>query len=356
MNMGKFVKFAILIVAFEFIFFWNLFPWAHTEEYVDPAYTECINCLNKIGYNLAKKMREELHLMHNGLRDRKHEKFEELGMQFTAYHRANIEEARAMHLYILNHLIDAINNEEKIRPFLEQYPVDDNNITVSISFDGNYGRQCSGVGSIFNVGLTSVEENKNKIFYSYTDPFTGNIIDLFDETYDEALERVKDFSTEDLAVHHYSPLEEAIDEVLDGYAQEMYREKRLRCEHIGGKESDNLEGVGVSFRADQRAEQSEARKLALEATERLLSRINGHEQLRPYLAEYPFTVDKIKLRISFVQYNGCPYRDGSMHSVTVEGDKVTYFQEPPEDSNVTPAQAPVYAVESYQKISRSRKL
>jgi hypothetical protein len=92
--------------------------------------------------------------------------------------------------------------------------------------------------------------------------------------------------------------------------------------------------------------QEHARKLLLAMTERLIESLNFSQELRPYLLEYPFPTNRLKLRISFTKSNHFPYYDGSMDNITLENDKITYFKIPPEDRMVRTIS---FHEESYQE-------
>ncbi len=66
------------------------------------------------------------------------------------------------------------------------------------------------------------------------------------------------------------------------------------------------------------------------------------------LPEYPFPSSRLQIRINFRQKNHYSYSDGSMESVTLDGDVITYFQEPPPNTDPFPFEVPVFAKESYQ--------
>jgi len=354
MTRKRFVKILILVVVVFGL--WKIGPWQPTEEdrqwQADKAaYAEYSVYVNEIRKAFAMQMFNEMGLVCTGHSGMMHGKLEEMGLQFNAYRRANVEEARALQLLVMEKLVQAINAHEKLQPFLDERPITYKRVSVSIAFEGPNGRYCDGsVGRISNVtDLAGAVENRNTFFYSTIDPFTGKLIDLFDEPYEEAVKLTQTSPLQNPAAHQTTPLEEAIDEVLPAFAKVMRYDCGFECWSIGGKMTHSVEDIGVKFVVLQHATQDEARRLALYATETLLKAINSTEKLRPFLSEFPFPSSRIKMRICFRKSNYYSYSDGSMESVAVEGNEITYFQRHTQKLDVYPLDTPVFAKESYQE-------
>ncbi|MCE5319036.1 MAG: hypothetical protein LLG04_16950 [Parachlamydia sp.] len=343
----------LLIVAVILFGIWKIGPWQPSEQYQKlqadkAAYAEYVGYVNDLRSNFAREMRKELDLVCSGDSGRMHGKVEEIGLDFTAYRRANIEEARALQLYVMNKLVQAVNAHEKLASFLDERPFTYKRVNVSISFQGPNGRYCDGsVVYIYNISDLAVEESRNKFFYSSIDPFTGDIVRILKEPYEEAVKLAAAAPIHDLRVHQSTPIEEAIDEVLPKYTEEMLTKCRFECSSIGGKMTDRVEDIGAEFVIVQHVNQEEARKFILFAAERLLHALNGNKKLREYLSEFPFPSHRLKIRIGFRKRNYYTYCDGSMESVTLEGNEITYYQEPPPEQNWY-AGPDVFAKESYQ--------
>lgn len=354
MTRKGFIKVLILVIAA-----WGLCkigPWQPTEEDRQwaadkAAYAEYSVYVNEIREAFARQMFEEMRLVCTGDRGRMHGKLEEMGLEFNAYRRATVKEARALQLMVMEKLVQAINAHEKLQPFLDEKPFTYKRVKVAIAFEGPNGQYCDGgVGRVSNVTeLAGAIKNRNKFFYTTIDPLTGNIVDLFDEPYEDALRLAQASPLPNPLVHQTTPLEEAIDEILPAYAKVMGFEAGFQCWSIGGKITDAVEDIGVKFVVLQRATQDEARKLAVYAAETLLKAIHSSEKLKPFLREYPFPASRLRIHICFRKKNYCSYEDGSMESVAVEGGEVTYFQEPTEEQGVYSVKAPVFAKEDYQE-------
>lgn len=339
--------FVKILFAFLLLVGLGLYSSKQPEESGSIKYTGYVN---EIQNAVAQDMLKELNLVYSGNSGRMHKKVETLGMQFTAFRRATLEEARVLQLTVMNRLVAAINDHAEIQSFLDEPPFSYKRVVVTISFTGPYGRYSEGnIAHMFNVSdLAGAEENRNKIFYFSHDPFKTDLIDHFEEHYEDAL-KLALASPIDPSVHQETKLEEAVDEVFPAFAREMRSTRGFECWSIGGKMSQTLEDVGVNFVVVQRATQDEARKHLQYTVERLLHAINSSEKLRPHLPEYPFPSSRLRIRIGFRTKKYSNYIDGSMESVTLEGNEVTYFQEVPAGSDLIPAQAPIFAKEPYSQ-------
>ncbi|MCE5319105.1 MAG: hypothetical protein LLG04_17305 [Parachlamydia sp.] len=353
--MTRSVGIKLSILAAVLFGLWKIGPWQPTEEDKkwqadNAAFAEYIGYVQDLQIQFAHQMQKEVNLLCSGDTGRMHGKIEKIGFNFTAYRRASIEEARALQLYVIDKLVEAVNAHEKLRPYLDVYPFTYTRVSVSISFRSPYGVYCDGsVVHSLNCSELAVEENRNKLFYFSEDPYTGNRNDLFDEHYKEAVQRAAESPIPILKIHQTTPLEEAIDEVLPPYAEEMHKKYSFECEAIGGKMDNLVEDVGVQFVLRKRTSQEEAKKYMLAAVKELLEAINSNEKLRPYLSEFPFPLDHLKMRIRFAKQNSNSYKDGSIESVRLEGKEIVYYKEPPMDRGWY-AGPEVFAKEPYEKV------
>lgn len=110
---------------------------------------------------------------------------EEISVDFFAYRTATIEEARALEVAMTEKLLKKINENEKIRPFLREYPFKPERATVSVSFHKRDG------SSYTDGSVAQVFQVKNRIFYSGAYPETEDYYDLLEEPYEDALKLVK---------------------------------------------------------------------------------------------------------------------------------------------------------------------
>ncbi len=157
-----------------FIFCWNIVSAAVDYE----VYA------NEVTKQFVQKMEEELGLICCADGGGMPYDIESLHVMFTAYQRANLEQARDLEVYTLQKFQKMINDHEKIRPYLREYPFPIRRVEVSFLFK-NLDNDPYTDGSI-----THVFQAKNKIFYISIDPITKKKIKS-QESYEEALKKVK---------------------------------------------------------------------------------------------------------------------------------------------------------------------
>lgn len=303
---------------------------SQTEEEI--AYSACMRYIDEIVKNFYKEMKGVggLNLVFNGDSSQVRTKIEEIRLTFQACRRATLEEARALHLYMMDRLALLINSHEKIQPFLEESPFSYKRISISISFIGPLGTPSDGtiarVSSISELAIGP--ENRNRIFYRTEEPFTGDSITLHTELYEEAKAVAL---VENLAYpfeHQLTDIECIMDKVLCKYLNDL-TPQRLECWNIGGKTVDNhIEEIGARFYAlYRRASQEEARKFELMLVEKLLKEVNNNTAIRPYLSEYPFPASRLKIRLHFVGDKYMEYKDGSIGCLTLKENELSYYCE-----------------------------
>lgn len=95
-----------------------------------------------------------------------------------------------------------------------------------------------------------------------------------------------------------------VHEIINEFRTEMANDYNLICIGRGGQMPYDVEIIDVEFHAPRRATIEEARELEVKATQRLLSKINQHAKIRPFLREYPFTSSRVEISITFVDQHG----------------------------------------------------
>lgn len=310
-----------------------------TPEYVIYA--------NEIVTDFAKEMEEKYGLICNGDSGSMPDTVRSLGAQFQLFRRATTEEARILATLATERLAEMVNNHAKIRPYLCEFPFPPSRIDVSISFYSPNGYALED-GNIY-----LVFQARGKLFYCIRDAFIGRLVDKFDESFEEAKKIVQASPNINPFVHQEKPHESLIDAVLAAYLREMVKDYRFGVDRIGGKLVDGVDEVVVRLIYFQPTNLEKARELQIIATERLLYLLNSNEQLRPYIKDYPFTLNNLKVSVLFRKKNYFPYFNGSMERASQEGDQICYYQKIPGDENaecsVQPRETPLYAKESYQE-------
>lgn len=100
-----------------------------------------------------------------------------------------------------------------------------------------------------------------------------------------------------------------VDRITGKFSKELKNEKNMYLFGYGGSMMNDVEEVFMSFHIVQQATIQEARQLFVEVAERYLARINEDEKLRPYLHNFPFTIDNLDLGIGFENEMRQPHND-----------------------------------------------
>ena len=104
---------------------------------------------------------------------------EEVSLSFIAYQRATIEQARKLEVEVTEKLLKRVNEHEKIRPFLREYPFKAGRIKIMIAFEKSENTYYTD-GSV-----VLVFQARNKLFYDQANK-DEELVDLYEEPYEEA--------------------------------------------------------------------------------------------------------------------------------------------------------------------------
>jgi len=148
--MGTRVNIFIFIIFSLFCF--NLFSISKDP----PIYLKYVNEITK---SFTNEIEKEFDLTCIGSGGTMPHNVEKIDLAFVAYRKGTIKEARQLEVIGIERLLKKINEHEKIRPYLSEYPFKYNGVHISISFWGNEGNYCTD-GSIVHVSLAH-----NKIYY-----------------------------------------------------------------------------------------------------------------------------------------------------------------------------------------------
>jgi hypothetical protein len=139
---------------------------------------------NEIKYKVALQLKNEKNLHPCGMGGGGVGKIRVQYLAFDYYQQCTIEEARELLVDAGNLFLKAINEDERIRPYLQNYPFLPKNIEMSIFFKKPNGSEMkSGKLSIIDLGDA-------KLKYKINDPETNHLIVIHTETYEEAAEKL----------------------------------------------------------------------------------------------------------------------------------------------------------------------
>lgn len=283
--------------------------------------------INEIEVSFAEQMEKDFDLHWNGTANVIWEKVKELGMSFTIHRKATIEEARALELFVIEKFVQAINQHEKIQPYLNQRPFTFEYVRITISFKERNGYNSDGsIVYLFNVPDSARTAYRNHISYFSQDPFEDNQISLLDEPYEEAVKINAKLSIDPLT-HQPNEYEEEIDALLADFANDLQEQYGLYRYSIGGNLMNGIQDIGATFDIYQFVTRDEGRQLLLEVSDKLLTTLNNNEKLRPFLKEYPFPASLLKINLRFEQSKYASLPDIRIKNITLNENKITYNQE-----------------------------
>jgi hypothetical protein len=145
-----------------------------TDKFI--SYTE-------IQHKVALKLLKEENLRAIGSGVQGMDQIKMLALSFCYYEPVEEEKARELLLIAINELISAVNEDERIRPYLHNYPFDARNVEIAIFLHNPDGSKTSE-GKFRVISATD-----GILEYQIDDPRSVLFTTLFEETYEEAIEK-----------------------------------------------------------------------------------------------------------------------------------------------------------------------
>ncbi len=118
-------------------------------------------------------------------------------------------------------------------------------------------------------------------------------------------------------------------EIINPFIEDCEKKYQLDCIGTGGKFSQNVAEIEISFIAYRKGSIEEARTLEVTMVEKILGQINAHEKIRPFLNNYPFKPKNIDISIAFHKEDNSRYTDKSVSFIFLSHDKLFYSSEDP---------------------------
>jgi hypothetical protein len=119
--------------------------------------------------------------------------------------------------------------------------------------------------------------------------------------------------------------EKYVNEVTREFKKIAKREFGLSSCGSGASMPYDVEKICVHFAVPKRGSVEEARELMVKLKERFLGVINAHEKIRPYLREYPCTINRADINLRFCDEKGREYTDKSVGYVIVGSDNNIHY-------------------------------
>ena len=331
--MARSVK-ACILCCLTFFSVWASEPKEEKKEDPYALRKECYPYLQRIRTKFKAEMKKKYDLICHGGGGQAHERLESIAIYFAALRRASVEEARELIVKATDRLLELINGNEHLRPYLHTYPFTPDDLDISINFflepDHFYTD-----GSV-----TGVLQYDNTLIYNAHSPIEMPkefpSYEILEENYDVAKKTIAEHPLPyDLKIHQPTPYEAEMDLFQIAFADKMLKKWRLYSENSGGCLAKGIDRIGFHFILLGRHTEEEARELLVKVTEELVQDLNANAKLKPHFVHSPITYEDIDMQISFWKSTRLYYQDQSVATICKQGNKVFYFKVPlnhdPED-------------------------
>lgn len=149
-------------------------------SYQSPAQRE----VHRFSNEFCNKMRQKYHVSCSGYGSKM--KYNIIDIPFTSFDRLSIDEARILYVNIMEQLLNDINHDVDIRPYLQSYPFTIEGPRLRINFQDRLTRD-----SIEKPFVESMSLSNGKINYMGLEKQKyDHFISLHKESYSEAYEKV----------------------------------------------------------------------------------------------------------------------------------------------------------------------
>lgn len=331
--MGKISKF-LTFIAIALCWFMNLYP-----NQKEPIY---IQYVDQIIDSFVKEIHKEYGLVCISTGGQLSQCVDTVSIGFTAYQAATVEEARRLEVILTEKLIKKINTHKNIRPYLGEYPFPSWRVEISVSF---YTKS----GSYYENSISFIYHVRKKIFYNIENPRTEKFHVFYEEPYEEALkivqkeEKAKQEGKELEVIRNPIPIPHFPKDdggfaaarkkkelyntqafnLLQLFLKKMLKEHGLRCFYSSF--SEEMEKFMIGLRCDHPATLEEARRWTVIAIEEFLKFINEDKEIRSYLREYPFPLDKMEIAVCFFDRKDGSCYENSIIRTYQEKDQLFYI-------------------------------
>jgi len=114
------------------------------------------------------------------------------------------------------------------------------------------------------------------------------------------------------------------DRILAQYVKELQRDEKLHLYGHGGSMMNDVKVVEIYLLGNQKLSVDEARELFVKISEELIARYNNSEKIRPFLHNYPFTINNIDVQLAFQDENRRHQTDGNVALVFIAKQSICY--------------------------------
>ncbi len=152
--------------------------------YREPQYCKMVDQITKSYLKEYVKPRRMMQTEYGG---EMMDDIQKIFLSFVSFETLNVDQARILYVEMMEEYLKRVNNHEKVRPHLHNFPFEESNIKLMLSFE-NPDLTIKGDG---NVALMSIAKNST-IYFAAFNPTTEKFYTIHEETYSEALKLMKE--------------------------------------------------------------------------------------------------------------------------------------------------------------------
>jgi hypothetical protein len=146
--------------------------------------SEKLKIADEIREKVAIKLNKETGLRPCGSGGRMMDKIKILALSFDYYKSIDIEKSRELLVIAVDEFVKAVNEDDRIRPYLNNYPFEPKNIAVRIFLHNPNGSDVTAGN------LRVISSIERILEYDIRDPKTNRLTTIYEETYEEALSKM----------------------------------------------------------------------------------------------------------------------------------------------------------------------
>jgi hypothetical protein len=152
----------------------------------DPEGAKKERLADEILHKVAAQLKRETQLYPIGTIGQMMYQIEILGLSFFYYQPVDIIAGRKLLVQAVNAMVEKVNQEKKIHPYLVRYPFNSKNIEIQIILRTSDGRDVQP-GTLCSLGA-----DEGMLIYKVYSAKQNELLTIYKETFDEALQRLAD--------------------------------------------------------------------------------------------------------------------------------------------------------------------
>lgn len=134
--------------------------------------------------------------------------------------------------------------------------------------------------------------------------------------------------------HISPPYVEMASKIRGTTAQKLAKRHNMNIFGIGGGMADCVNFLGLDFLIQGPLSKEQLRRILIDSVQELLKAVNGNEEIRPYLKNYPFTEREISVTLFIKDPNGKKIYDPEIGVASAGQGTIYYYTDDKENMYV----------------------